>query len=124
MNIPKEVIDKQNKKYTIIGIVVSPHNGEDDFQGTREYFLNNYEEYIDEKDLEIERLKKIIEDLKKPNAKITSFTAARWSQKDTDTLVKMTKSGRPDSEIAHILNRTVPAIFSRRYKLNRDKDQA
>lgn len=64
---------------------------------------------------EITFIKTVKPKQQKPKAK--GFTSKKWATRDIDILVKMTKAGYPDVEIAKTLNRTTTAIFSKRYKL-------
>ncbi len=54
---------------------------------------------------------------KKQKAKVKGYASRRWEQRSKDILIKMTKSGCTDAQIAKELDRTIPAVFSMRHKL-------
>lgn len=49
--------------------------------------------------------------------KIKGFSAKRWSASEQRTLLKFRNEGKSNEEIAKLLHRTVPAIYSKMWKI-------
>ena len=49
------------------------------------------------------------------------FTAKIWTRSEVDTLLRFRNEGKPTSEIAELLHRTEPAIYSKLGKIRKGK---
>lgn len=108
MDLKKQVIDNNGIRYEVLGIVVIADGNNESEQLTISQFNNNYEEYIDPKDLEIERLLAIIKDLEKPKVKPSG---KRLTQPEKDEVRKLVEAGHEIIDIASTYNISTSSIY-------------
>ena len=63
LDIPREVVNNENVRHTVMSVMLKPKDGEA-FKIAIDLFNKRYVEYVDPKDLEIQRLKQELSALK------------------------------------------------------------
>jgi len=98
IDLTKQVIDKNGDIYKVVAIALLPSHGGDDFNIEFNRFIGSYENYIDPKDAEIERLKAIINELKNPTK--PKSTRKHLSEGEWKEIVELIRKGVSNIEIA------------------------
>ncbi len=57
---------------------------------------------------------------KEKKKKVTGFSSKPWTESETNTMLRLISEGKSQKEIAIMLKRTVPAIYSRLNKVRKN----
>ena len=110
-------MDKNGDVYKIIAITLSPLHGGDNFNIEFNRFIDSYENYVDPKDDEIERLKAIIKELKNP---ITARkTRKRLLPGEWKEVIELIRKGATNTAIAKEYGISDTGVSKKRLELRK-----
>lgn len=117
IDLLKDVKDRQEKRYVIVGLTLRPHTGGETLSVPYENFVEAYDEYVDPKDLEIQRLNRIIEELKNGKDNSTRKGRIMLSNEQWEEVKDLIRKGVRNIDIAAEYGISDSAISKRRTEM-------
>ncbi len=117
IELPKQVKDSNGEVYDLVSITVK--NNDKTNAVPRDNFLAQYTEFLDPKDLEIERLMNIIKELETPK-KPTKRRLLKGEWKEIEELIR---KGEGNTQIANEYGISDSAVSKRRTEMRNNGEE-